>query len=105
MASFRGESIFNGVIGNGKSNGQSFSPDTATYLQRMEDEKKARQHGATQDNRSFLAKYVSLGEKRQGTIKMKCVISVDVHRACRTLHGDFERDELGWGTAGRRVSG
>ncbi|CAD5234626.1 unnamed protein product [Bursaphelenchus xylophilus] len=33
------------------------SPDVTTYLQRMEDEKRARQHGAAQDNRSFLAKY------------------------------------------------
>ena len=35
------------------------APDTVAYLQRLEEEKRARQHGATQDNRSFLAKYVS----------------------------------------------
>uniref|UniRef100_A0AC34R985 Uncharacterized protein n=1 Tax=Panagrolaimus sp. JU765 TaxID=591449 RepID=A0AC34R985_9BILA len=33
------------------------SPDTVSYLQRLEEEKRARQHGAAQDNRSFLAKY------------------------------------------------
>uniref|UniRef100_A0A183CKZ5 ER membrane protein complex subunit 10 n=1 Tax=Globodera pallida TaxID=36090 RepID=A0A183CKZ5_GLOPA len=32
-------------------------PDTAFYLHRIEEEKRARQHGATQDNRSFLQKY------------------------------------------------
>lgn len=32
-------------------------PDTATYLRRVEEEKRARQQGATQDNRSFLQKY------------------------------------------------
>lgn len=35
------------------------APETAAYLQRMEDEKRNRQHGAATDNRSFLAKYVS----------------------------------------------
>ena len=35
----------------------SFSPDTVSYLQRMEEERRARQQGATQDNRSFLQKY------------------------------------------------
>uniref|UniRef100_A0A914Y950 ER membrane protein complex subunit 10 n=1 Tax=Panagrolaimus superbus TaxID=310955 RepID=A0A914Y950_9BILA len=32
-------------------------PETTAYLQRMEDEKRNRQHGAATDNRSFLAKY------------------------------------------------
>ncbi|KAL3110219.1 hypothetical protein niasHT_015822 [Heterodera trifolii] len=32
-------------------------PETTSYLQRIEEEKRARQHGATQDNRSFLQKY------------------------------------------------
>ncbi|KAF7639163.1 hypothetical protein Mgra_00001396 [Meloidogyne graminicola] len=32
-------------------------PDTATYLKRVEEEKRARQQGATQDNRSFIQKY------------------------------------------------
>lgn len=36
-----------------------FSPDITTFLQRAEEEKRARQHGAAQDNRSFFAKYVS----------------------------------------------
>ncbi|CAD5229172.1 unnamed protein product [Bursaphelenchus okinawaensis] len=33
------------------------APDVATYVKRMAEEKAARQHGAAQDNRSFLAKY------------------------------------------------
>ncbi|GMR32655.1 hypothetical protein PMAYCL1PPCAC_02850, partial [Pristionchus mayeri] len=33
------------------------SPDTQSYLDKMEKEKRARQHGAESDNRSFLAKY------------------------------------------------
>jgi len=33
------------------------SPDVTTYLQRIEAEKQSRQHGASQDNRSFFAKY------------------------------------------------
>jgi len=33
------------------------SPDITTYLQRIEEEKRARQHGASQDNRSFFSKY------------------------------------------------
>jgi hypothetical protein len=32
-------------------------PDTTSYLQRLEEERKVRQQGATQDNRSFLQKY------------------------------------------------
>ncbi|CAB3397209.1 unnamed protein product [Caenorhabditis bovis] len=32
-------------------------PDTAAFVARIEKEKKARQHGADADNRSFLAKY------------------------------------------------
>lgn len=32
-------------------------PDTATYIQKLEKEKEARERGETQDNRSFLAKY------------------------------------------------
>lgn len=35
-------------------------PDTATYIQKLEREKEARDRGETKDNRSFLAKYVSL---------------------------------------------
>uniref|UniRef100_A0AC34F312 ER membrane protein complex subunit 10 n=1 Tax=Panagrolaimus sp. ES5 TaxID=591445 RepID=A0AC34F312_9BILA len=33
------------------------APETTAYLQRMEEEKRNRQHGAATDNRSFLAKY------------------------------------------------
>lgn len=36
-----------------------YSPDTASFVQKMEREKRAKQHGADADNRSFLAKYVS----------------------------------------------
>ncbi|XP_071452851.1 ER membrane protein complex subunit 10 [Hetaerina americana] len=32
-------------------------PDTATYIQKIEREKEARERGETKDNRSFLAKY------------------------------------------------
>lgn len=31
-----------------------------SYIQKMEKERLARQHGAQQDNRSFLQKYVGL---------------------------------------------
>nr|CAD7265478.1 unnamed protein product [Timema shepardi] len=34
-------------------------PDTATYVQKLEREREARERGDTKDNRSFLAKYVS----------------------------------------------
>jgi hypothetical protein len=33
------------------------APETTAYLQRMEEEKRNRQHGAATDNRSFIAKY------------------------------------------------
>lgn len=35
-------------------------PDTATYIQKLEREREAKERGETKDNRSFLAKYVSL---------------------------------------------
>lgn len=35
-----------------------FSPDTESYIQKMEKERQARQHGAQQDNRSWFQKYV-----------------------------------------------
>jgi len=35
------------------------SPDTQTYIQKLEKEKRDKAAGQTQDNRSFLAKYVS----------------------------------------------
>ena len=34
------------------------SPDTQTYIQKLEKEKRDKAAGQTQDNRSFLAKYV-----------------------------------------------
>ncbi|KAK0407181.1 hypothetical protein QR680_019057 [Steinernema hermaphroditum] len=37
--------------------GELPTPDTVSYLQKMERERQARQHGAQQDNRSFIAKY------------------------------------------------
>lgn len=33
-------------------------PDTATYIQKLEREREARERGETKDNRSFLGKYV-----------------------------------------------
>ncbi|KAF1755187.1 hypothetical protein GCK72_021756 [Caenorhabditis remanei] len=33
------------------------TPDTASFVQKMEREKRAKQHGADADNRSFIAKY------------------------------------------------
>lgn len=33
-------------------------PDTATYIQKLEREKQARESGEVKDNRSFFAKYV-----------------------------------------------
>lgn len=35
-----------------------FRPDTASYIQKIEREKEARERGEVKDNRSFLAKYV-----------------------------------------------
>uniref|UniRef100_A0A1I7Y2M3 ER membrane protein complex subunit 10 n=1 Tax=Steinernema glaseri TaxID=37863 RepID=A0A1I7Y2M3_9BILA len=37
--------------------GELPTPDTVSYLQKMERERQNRQHGAQQDNRSFIAKY------------------------------------------------
>ena len=34
-------------------------PETQAYIQKIEEEKAAKQKGDTQDNRSFFAKYVS----------------------------------------------
>lgn len=38
-------------------------PDTATYIQKLEREKQAREAGEVKDNRSFFAKYVSLSKQ------------------------------------------
>ncbi|CAG2054484.1 unnamed protein product [Timema podura] len=38
-------------------------PDTATYVQKLEREREARERGDTKDNRSFLAKYRILKER------------------------------------------
>ncbi|VDO35612.1 unnamed protein product [Brugia timori] len=35
----------------------SLRPDTISYIRKMEKERQARQHGAQQDNRSFIQKY------------------------------------------------
>lgn len=35
-------------------------PDTATYIQKLEREREARERGETKDNRSFFAKYASV---------------------------------------------
>lgn len=37
-----------------------YRPDTATFIHKMEREREAKEKGANQDNRSFLAKYVSI---------------------------------------------
>lgn len=37
----------------------NFSPDTASYIQKLEKEREAKEKGEVKDNRSFLAKYVS----------------------------------------------
>jgi hypothetical protein len=34
-----------------------FSPDTATYIQKIEKEREAKERGEVKDNRSILAKY------------------------------------------------
>lgn len=34
-----------------------FSPDTASFIQKMEREREARERGDVKDNRGFLAKY------------------------------------------------
>ena len=36
-----------------------FSPETAAYIQKLEEEKAVKQKGEGEDNRSFFAKYVS----------------------------------------------
>lgn len=47
-------------------------PDTASYIQKMEREREAKDRGETKDNRSFLAKYVSFGDwlwlTKRGTV-------------------------------------
>lgn len=35
-------------------------PDTASFIQKMEREREARERGETKDNRGFFAKYVSV---------------------------------------------
>lgn len=37
----------------------SFRPDVAMFVQKVEQEKVAKERGETKDNRSFIAKYVS----------------------------------------------
>ncbi|KAJ8931398.1 hypothetical protein NQ314_015695 [Rhamnusium bicolor] len=37
----------------------SIKPDTASYVQKLEKEREAKEKGEVKDNRSFLAKYVS----------------------------------------------
>ena len=37
----------------------SYRPDTSSFIQRMEQEKIAKQQGEGKDNRGFFAKYVS----------------------------------------------
>lgn len=35
-------------------------PDTASYIQKLEKEREAKERGESKDNRSFLGKYVSV---------------------------------------------
>jgi hypothetical protein len=58
-----------------------FSPDTATYIQKIEKEREAKERGEVKDNRSILAKYVSCLQQIRKCVLMT-VISVDVHCAC-----------------------
>lgn len=37
-----------------------YRPDTATYIQKMEREREAREKGKSNNNKSMLGKYVSL---------------------------------------------
>ena len=37
-----------------------FSPDTQTYIRKLEEERRAKERGKGKDNRSFFAKYVSV---------------------------------------------
>ena len=36
-----------------------YRPDTASYIQKLEREREAKERGVAQDNRSLFAKYVS----------------------------------------------
>lgn len=56
-------------------------PDTATYIQKLEREKQARESGEHKDNRSFFAKYVSkrFYSKKQYFKLNNLIFSVDVH--------------------------
>ena len=36
-----------------------FSPETQTYIKKLEDERREKERGKGKDNRSFFAKYVS----------------------------------------------
>lgn len=38
----------------------NYRPDTATYIQKMERERDAREKGKSNNNKSMLGKYVSL---------------------------------------------
>lgn len=45
-----------------------YRPDTASYIQKLEREREAREKGELKDNRSFLAKYVSISHLFTPTI-------------------------------------
>lgn len=84
-------------------------PDTATYIQKLEREREARERGEAKDNRPYLSKYVSL-LKTEFTAFI-CTsseyhyfyVSVDVYFPCiyfrRLIVGDKSRS---WRSSSRR---
>jgi hypothetical protein len=52
--------VFGLIVDNLKHLGNFHSPDTQTYIKKLEDERREKERGKGKDNRSFLAKYVSL---------------------------------------------
>lgn len=68
-------------------------PDTAMYIQKLEREREAREKGETKDNRSFLAKYVSMFPSKEiyvlQILHTMCIsfifIAVDVYCSCIDL--------------------
>lgn len=73
-------------------------PDTASYIQKLEREREAREKGDVKDNRSFLAKYVSCGTYIQqsdatATISYMFFVSVDVHRTNCHICNDIRSNQ------------
>lgn len=66
----------------------NFSPDTASYIQKIEREKEAQERGEVKDNRSFLAKYVSDSASNCG-VTLIIVFLVDVHCSSCDTYGNI----------------